>query len=554
MERGRGFSMGRTVGVAVVGLAAMAGLMLWLALALSDKRALDAREGLLFGTWRVLYDTYAPPAAVIVAAFAVALAFVAIATGVETTVMAETRGVFHGPVTITVLIPAHNEEDRIAATLTSLQTQSDPPERIIVVADNCTDATPELARAAGVEVFETKDNVHKKGGALNQALAELLPELGENDCVMVMDADTVLDQGYLTAARRRFTDDRALMAVGGLFYGEDGAGLLGQFQRNEYTRYSRDIRRRRGRVLVLTGTASVFRSRALCTVAASRGTRIPGRAGDVYDTAALTEDNELTLALKSLGGLMVSPVLHRGHRGHAHVEGTVAPATAVAAGRAGEPRRVRDHPPDDPLLVPTARHRLRRDRAVELPAAHPHHRPRVGPVGLVPVLGRAGPAVHARAAGRRVARGPARQARRHHARPGAHLRHVPQRGVPQGRGRHPPGAAGQLGTRRAGRRRRDTGGGHMTPGVCGAAPHEIVLAGILLPESVLSSDWFAVLAAFVAIDTVMYVTLAATKTLPKIHVRDLLPPRNYVRSETRSIHPDAQDRGPRAVDERPESG
>lgn len=307
VERGRGFSMGRTVGVAAVGLAAMAGLMLWLALALSDKRALDAREGLLFGTWRVLYDTYAPPAAVIVAAFAVALAFVAIATGVETTVMAETRGVFHGPVTITVLIPAHNEEDRIAATLTSLQTQSDPPERIIVVADNCTDATPELARAAGVEVFETKDNVHKKGGALNQALAELLPELGENDCVMVMDADTVLDQGYLTAARRRFTDDRALMAVGGLFYGEDGAGLLGQFQRNEYTRYSRDIRRRRGRVFVLTGTASVFRSRALRTVAASRGTRIPGRAGDVYDTAALTEDNELTLALKSLGGLMVSP-------------------------------------------------------------------------------------------------------------------------------------------------------------------------------------------------------------------------------------------------------
>ncbi|WP_308936870.1 glycosyltransferase family 2 protein [Dietzia massiliensis] len=209
--------------------------------------------------------------------------------------------------TITVLIPAHNEEDRIAATLTSLQTQSDPPERIIVVADNCTDATPELARAAGVEVFETKDNVHKKGGALNQALAELLPELGENDCVMVMDADTVLDQGYLTAARRRFTDDRALMAVGGLFYGVDGAGLLGQFQRNEYTRYSRDTRRRRGRVFALTGTASVFRSRALRTVAASRGTRIPGRAGDVYDTAALTEDNELTLALKSLGGLMVSP-------------------------------------------------------------------------------------------------------------------------------------------------------------------------------------------------------------------------------------------------------
>ena len=325
--RGSGFRMGRAVGVAVVGLAVMAGLMLWLALALSEPEALEAREGTLFGTWRILYDTYAPSVAVIIAALAVALAFAALATGVETVVanryrratdrvgtplapkivMAETRGVFHGAVSITVLIPAHNEADRITATIESLQAQADAPERIIVVADNCTDETPELAREAGVEVIPTQDNVHKKGGALNQVLAGLLPGLGENDCVMVMDADTVLDQGYLTAARRRFTDDRALMAVGGLFYGEDGAGLLGQFQRNEYTRYSRDIRRRRGRVFVLTGTASVFRSRALRTVADSRGDRIPGRHGDVYDTAALTEDNELTLALKSLGGLMVSP-------------------------------------------------------------------------------------------------------------------------------------------------------------------------------------------------------------------------------------------------------
>ena len=51
------------------------------------------------------------------------------------------------------------------------------------------------------------------------------------------------------------------MAVGGLFYGEEGHGLIGQFQRNEYLRYGREIRRRRGRVFVLTGTASMFRPR-----------------------------------------------------------------------------------------------------------------------------------------------------------------------------------------------------------------------------------------------------------------------------------------------------
>ena len=58
---------------------------------------------------------------------------------------------------------------------------------------------------------------------------------------------------------------------------------------------------------MLTGTASVFRPRALRAVAEERGQHPPGVPGDVYDTVALTEDNELTLALKSLGGLMISP-------------------------------------------------------------------------------------------------------------------------------------------------------------------------------------------------------------------------------------------------------
>jgi cellulose synthase/poly-beta-1,6-N-acetylglucosamine synthase-like glycosyltransferase len=51
----------------------------------------------------------------------------------------------------------------------------------------------------------------------------------------------------------------------------------------------------------------MFRPRALRTVAAERGHSIPGVEGDVYDTAALTEDNELTIAIKSLGGLIISP-------------------------------------------------------------------------------------------------------------------------------------------------------------------------------------------------------------------------------------------------------
>jgi cellulose synthase/poly-beta-1,6-N-acetylglucosamine synthase-like glycosyltransferase len=318
----------RAIGFVILGAAGAAAALLWLAVAAgSPAPAVSPSQGVLFGAWKVLYDTEAPSPRVIAAAAALAILFAAgiallerrIATRSRRSVnghatplapkvvMAATRGVFAGPVTVTVLIPAHNEEASLGQTIASLLTQSHRPERVVVVADNCTDGTVRVAREAGVEVLESVANTKKKAGALNQALRRLLPHQGDNDLVMVMDADTVLDAGFLEAAVARFTSDRALMAVGGLFYGEEGAGLLGQFQRNEYIRYARDMRRRRGRVFVLTGTASIFRPLALRTVAAGRGSAIPGVPGDVYDTAALTEDNELTLALKSLGALMVSP-------------------------------------------------------------------------------------------------------------------------------------------------------------------------------------------------------------------------------------------------------
>ena len=318
----------RAIGFVVLGASGGAAALLWFAVAAAGPAPTSApSEHLFFGLWTVLYDTRAPTVRVLLAAAAMATLFaigLALAERRISTrsrrsgdqmamplapkvVMAATYGVYAGPVTVTVLIPAHNEEATLGQTIASLLRQSHRPERVIVVADNCTDSTVAVARACGVDVVESEGNTKKKAGALNQALGRLLPDQGDNDLVMVMDADTVLDDGFLDAAVMRFTSDRALMAVGGLFYGEDGEGLLGQFQRNEYIRYAREMRRRRGRVFVLTGTASLFRPGALRTVANCRGRSLPGRHGDVYDTAALTEDNELTIALKSLGGLMISP-------------------------------------------------------------------------------------------------------------------------------------------------------------------------------------------------------------------------------------------------------
>ncbi|GGO16196.1 hypothetical protein GCM10010116_32690 [Microbispora rosea subsp. aerata] len=207
---------------------------------------------------------------------------------------------------VTVLIPAHNEEDQIAETIVSLHGQHRRPDRVIVIADNCADRTEGIARAHGAEVIRTVGNRHKKAGALNQVLDVLLPEMGSPHAVLVMDADSALDPGFIHHAVLRLAAGE-LAAVGGTFTGKPGGGLVGMFQRNEYARYARDVRRLRGKALVLTGTATLFRALALKeVVGARRDGRLPGR-DQVYDVRVLTEDNELTLALLHLNFRILCP-------------------------------------------------------------------------------------------------------------------------------------------------------------------------------------------------------------------------------------------------------
>jgi cellulose synthase/poly-beta-1,6-N-acetylglucosamine synthase-like glycosyltransferase len=70
----------------------------------------------------------------------------------------------------------------------------------------------------------------------------------------------------------------------------------------------RDVHRRKGKVLVLTGTATLFSVRTLRHVAWGRAEGLlPGGGPVVYDAKVITEDNELTLALLHLGYKVISP-------------------------------------------------------------------------------------------------------------------------------------------------------------------------------------------------------------------------------------------------------
>jgi poly-beta-1,6-N-acetyl-D-glucosamine synthase len=209
---------------------------------------------------------------------------------------------------VSVVVPAHNEEASIGQVLASLRWQTCQPAAIYVIADNCTDRTAEIAaRADAVQVFSTTGNQHKKAGALNQLLEQILPPMADEEMILVQDADTFLDPSFLEVTSARISQGYA--AVGGNFRGRSGGGVCGAMQRNEYVRYARDVGRKRGRVLCVTGVGTVFSARALKDVAAAyKDGRLPSPAGGfVYSYATLTEDNFMTLALKSLGHKVLAP-------------------------------------------------------------------------------------------------------------------------------------------------------------------------------------------------------------------------------------------------------
>jgi poly-beta-1,6-N-acetyl-D-glucosamine synthase len=207
---------------------------------------------------------------------------------------------------LAVVIPAHNEAGSIAATITSLRLQSKPPDEILVVCDNCTDNTAGIAARLGVRVIATAGNQDKKAGALNQALSWVLPTLSPDDFVLTMDADSALSPDWLATAVDLLSRDKRVGAVCGSFYGEPGCGIIGQIQRNEYVRYARTVQRR-GQALVLSGTGSLFRVRLLRDIARERGNRLPGTRGQIYSQQSITEDDEITLAAKTLGWRCMSP-------------------------------------------------------------------------------------------------------------------------------------------------------------------------------------------------------------------------------------------------------
>jgi cellulose synthase/poly-beta-1,6-N-acetylglucosamine synthase-like glycosyltransferase len=106
------------------------------------------------------------------------------------------------PARFLFVIPAHDEEADIASTVASCRAVSYDPAlyRVVVIADNCSDATARVARGAGAEVIERTDPARKSKGYALEAFFDRRPGLaGECDAVVLIDADTVVDPEILSA-------------------------------------------------------------------------------------------------------------------------------------------------------------------------------------------------------------------------------------------------------------------------------------------------------------------------------------------------------------------
>jgi cellulose synthase/poly-beta-1,6-N-acetylglucosamine synthase-like glycosyltransferase len=189
-----------------------------------------------------------------------------------------------------LLVPAHNEESAVPATLRACANFDYPAAmyKVYVVADNCTDRTAEVAAAAGALVLERRDDERRgKGYALAWALERILPD--RPDAVVVLDADCRLDPHALRAFDERLcAGDAVLQASSVAANPEDSAVsyavAVGNVLENDLFYAPKS---RLGLSVLLRGTGMVFRRDIL--------ERHPWQAHSI------TEDMEYTLELLRAG-------------------------------------------------------------------------------------------------------------------------------------------------------------------------------------------------------------------------------------------------------------
>jgi len=189
---------------------------------------------------------------------------------------------------VTVLIPAHNEESVIVQTVTSVLASDAKNLHVIVVNDGSTDATRELLDtnfSADPRVLLIHQANAGKAAALRAAMSR-----AETEIVVTIDADTEIEPDAISKLLRHFSDPKIAAVAGNVKVG-NRRGWLTRWQALEYIT-SQNMEKRAFDLLncitVVPGALGAWRKSAIEAV-----------GGITADTVA--EDADLTIAIRRLG-------------------------------------------------------------------------------------------------------------------------------------------------------------------------------------------------------------------------------------------------------------
>jgi peptidoglycan-N-acetylglucosamine deacetylase len=192
------------------------------------------------------------------------------------------------PPSLTVLIPAYNEESVIVQTVTSVLLSDLTDIQVIVVDDGSTDRTLELlqshfGRNQAVQIIHQVNR--GKAAALNHALSQ-----AQTDIVVTIDADTEVEPDAIRKLLRAFSDPTVAAVAGNVKVGNRSRWLT-RWQALEYIT-SQNMEKRAFDLLncitVVPGALGAWRRKA-----------IEDGGGITADTVA--EDADLTIAIRRLG-------------------------------------------------------------------------------------------------------------------------------------------------------------------------------------------------------------------------------------------------------------
>ncbi len=192
------------------------------------------------------------------------------------------------PPSVTVLIPAHNEESVIVQTVTSVLLSDLKDLRIIVVNDGSADRTRELldknfSQDPRVRIIHQVNR--GKAAALNVAMSH-----ADSEIVVTIDADTEIEPDAISKLLRHFSDPKLGAVAGNVKVGNRSRWLT-RWQALEYIT-SQNMEKRAFDLLncitVVPGALGAWRKKA-----------IEAAGGITADTVA--EDADLTIALRRLG-------------------------------------------------------------------------------------------------------------------------------------------------------------------------------------------------------------------------------------------------------------